>query len=150
MSVIEASTVIGCPVEEVFAYVSDMAKTPEWSAELVDVAEVSPGPTGVGTTTKSTVKILGRELETTSKIVAFEPNRRFSLEHDAGPVTIHDDWFLFESVEGGTKVTHRADIEAAGFFKLAAPVAARLARGQWELNFSTLKEILEARAANTA
>jgi uncharacterized protein YndB with AHSA1/START domain len=146
MARIEVSTVIDRPIEEVFAFVSDMTNTPQWSAELVEAKVVSPGPTGVGTKSTSTVKILGRQIEVTSESVEYESNRRYRLEHDAGPVTVRDDWFIFEPVAGGTKVTHKAEIEAGGVFKVAEPIAARLNQRQWETNFAVLKELLEAQA----
>ena len=47
---IEASAVVNRPIEEVFAFVSDMANATQWSAEVVEAKKTSEGPVGAGTT----------------------------------------------------------------------------------------------------
>ncbi len=143
---IEASVVVNRPIEEVFAFVSDMANAPQWSAEVVEAKKTSEGPVGTGTTFTTAVKMLGRQLEGSVEILEYEPSRKFTLKTAAGPISIVSDVFAFEPVADGTKMTHVVEGETGGFFKLAEPVVARLMQRQWEANFAVLKELLEAQA----
>jgi len=45
----EKSGIIRRPIEEVFAYVSDLRHSPEWQSGLVEVRQTTEGPQGVGT-----------------------------------------------------------------------------------------------------
>lgn len=144
MLVIEASTVIDRPLEEVFDYVADMRNASDYSAELVEARKTSNGPVGLGTTFAITAQILGRRLESNTEIVDYEPYRTFALEHDAGPLKAQDDRFTFERADGGTRVTHRVEAESGGLFRFADPVVSRLMRRQWETNMGVLKELLES------
>ena len=48
-------------------------------------------------------------------------------------------------MDGGTRLTATLETDAHGFFKLAEPVFARMARRDFTGNFETLKDLLEAR-----
>ncbi len=146
MARIEASAVIDRPIDEVFAYVTDFANTPLWNAEVVESKKTSEGPVGVGAKFDFAVKLLGRQVETAGEVAEYEPNRKYALKHEGGPISILSDVFTFEPVEGGTKITHVAEVETGGFFRLAEPVVARLTKRQWETNFATLQDLLEAQA----
>lgn len=143
MARIEASVVIGRPIEEVFAFVTDIEKLPRWAAELVEAKVTSQGPVGVGTTWSGVVQFLGRRMENTHQITEFEPNRKFGSETIASPVPLKGE-FTFEAVVGGTKVTMVAEVEPGSFFQPAEPVFGRLVQEQYESNLANLKEILEA------
>ncbi len=52
--------------------------------------------------------------------------------------------FLFEAVNGSTKVTMVGEAEPGGFFKLAEPIALRMTQRQLETSLSNLKDLLEA------
>lgn len=144
MARIEASVVIDRPIEEVFAYVGDLEKNVQWTAELVEVKKTSEGPVGVGTTWVAVAQVLGRRIEDTVEVSEFEPSRKYSFKHAAGPISIEKDEFTFESVTGGTKVTHAVEAEIGGFFRIAEPLVTRMMRRQWETNFAALKDLLEA------
>ncbi len=147
---IEVSAVINRPIEEVFAYVSDMTNHTRWNSELVELKKTSEGPVGVGTTYTSEIKLLGRRLEGTFEILEYEPSHKIALKTSAGPISIVSDVFTFEPVASGTKLTHVVEGETGGFFRLAEPVVVRLIQRQWETNFAVLKELLEAQAEGSA
>ena len=142
---IEASVVINRPIEEVFAFVSDFEKSPQWMAELVESKQTSEGPVGVGTTLSGVATPLGRRAESTQEVVEYELNRKYAIKSTSGPVTSKDN-YTFESVAGGTKVTRVAEAETSGFFRLAEPLAVRMMRRQFKTNFANLKDLLEAQA----
>jgi hypothetical protein len=51
-----------------------------------------------------------------------------------------------EPVDGGTKVTDHYRGETRGFFKVAEPIAVRLAKRQFENDSENLKTLLEENA----
>ena len=143
MTKLEQSVVINRPIEEVFAFVSDFEKSPQWMAELVEAKQTSAGSLGVGTTLSGVAQPLGRRAESTQEVTEYKPNRRFAIKSTSGPVA-SEDAYTFESVAGGTKVTRVVEAELGGFFKLAEPLIVRMMGRQFETNFAHLKDLLEA------
>jgi uncharacterized protein YndB with AHSA1/START domain len=140
---LEASVVINRSIEEVFAFVTDFENASQWMSELVEGKQTSEGPLGVGTTLSGVAIPLGRRVESTQKVVEYEPNSRFAYKSTSGPVASEDRYTL-QSVAGGTKITREADAEMSGFFKLAEPLARRMMQRQFDTNFANLKDLLEA------
>ena len=139
----EKNVVINRPVDEVFAYVSDIEKMDQWAAEMVEVKKTSDGPVGVGTTFTGVVKVLGRRMENEHEITEYEPNSKFGMRVISGPVT-GEMGFSFDSVNHGTKVSMAVEAETGGFFKVAEPLVARQMNRQYETNLATLKDLLES------
>jgi len=124
MAKIEVSTVINRPVEEVFAVLSDEENRPKWSATTLEVKKTSQGPIGAGTTWRGVDKIFGRQMERESVFTAYEPNRKITQQSTSGPVPFEVQ-FMYEPVEGGTRVIVIAEAQPRGFFKLAGPLLMR-------------------------
>jgi uncharacterized protein YndB with AHSA1/START domain len=143
MAAIEASVVINRPVEEVFAYVVDPNNTAQWAGPVVEAKQTSEGPVGLGTTSTRVTQFLGRSMEATYEITEFEPNKYYADTMTSGPVPINGR-ISFDSVKDGTKVTVKGEIGAAGFFKLAEPLLARMGKRQTATDVQTLKDLLEA------
>jgi uncharacterized membrane protein len=143
MTKLESSVVINRPLEEVFAFATDIEKLPQWMAELVEAKQTSEGPLGVGTTVSAVAKPLGRRAESTQVVVEYQPNRKFAFKSTSGPVASEDET-TFESVAGGTKLTRVTEAEMVGFFKLAEPLVVRMMQRQFDTNYATLKDLLEA------
>jgi len=143
MITIEQSVVINRPIEEVFEFVADQSKLPLWQSGVLESGVTSEGPMGVGTTYRYTFQLLGRKVETAGEITEYELNSRCSFKAQSGPFPLKGG-FSFRAVNGGTRVTLAVEAEAAGFFKLAEPIGARMLNRQFETNFGNLKDLLEA------
>jgi uncharacterized protein YndB with AHSA1/START domain len=143
MATIETSTVIQRPVGEVFAFATDTEKVALWAGPVTEAKQTSEGSVGVGATWTQVTQLLGRRFESTYEVTEYEPNSRYSAKSTSGPVPI-EEHLSFETVEGGTKVNLRAEVEATGFFKLAAPILTRIISRQVENDVGTLKDLLEA------
>jgi len=139
---VDSSIVIDRPPEEVFAYATDPAHTPEWQSSALETSV--DGPVQAGASGKEVRKFLGRRMESTMKIEAFEPPRRFALQVTSGPVPFHVEQTV-EPEGAGSRVYAVIEGEPGGFFKLAEPLVERAVRRELEGNFATLKDILEAR-----
>ena len=140
---IEQSVVIDRPIEEVFAFVTDIEKFSQWSAELVEARKTSEGPVGVGTTFSGVVQLLGRRMHNTHEVTEYEPNRKLSFRTITSPVPMEAE-VRFESIDNHTTVTTVAEVQPGGFFRLAAPIFRRMVNRQYETNLANLKDLLEA------
>jgi uncharacterized protein YndB with AHSA1/START domain len=141
---IEHETVIERPPEEVFAYVTDVAKVPEWQDGVVDARQETAGPVALGTRFVEVRNFLGRRLESTVEVTDFEPDRVFTLATSSGPVPFTIEQ-RFEPSNGGTRVVVHGHGEPGGFFRVAEPLVARQVKRLLEHNFGTLKDLLESR-----
>jgi carbon monoxide dehydrogenase subunit G len=143
MAEYEQSVWIDRPVEEVFEFASNPEKEPLWNTGMVESEIVSEGPMGVGTRVRSVNRVLGRNAESTWEVTEYEVNRRKAVKSTSGPMPFRSA-SVFESVEGGTKLTFSMKAEARGISKVIAPVIVRMLKGQTEKSFANLKEVLEA------
>jgi uncharacterized protein YndB with AHSA1/START domain len=135
--------VINRPIDVVFAYATSIENLPEWVGPITDAKQTSEGPIGVGTTNIRSMNVMGRKTESPNKVTEYVLNSRFSTETTAGSLQTKER-FIFESVDGGTRLTVEGQVEASGFLKLAAPVIASMARRQSATDFGTMKDILES------
>ena len=145
MAKLEFSLVINRPVEQVFAFKVNFENDAQWSAASGQAQKTSEGPIGVGTTFRQVSSILGRQIENELEITEYEPNRKYTSRSKAGPFPFQARW-IFEPVEGGTRVSVVIEAEPAGFFKLAEPILVSITKRQFQTDLENLKELMEAHA----
>jgi carbon monoxide dehydrogenase subunit G len=145
---IEASVDINRPIEDVFAYVTDPNKTPEWSSGALECTLEGSGPIGVGSCIRETGKFLGRRLESRAEVTVYDPPRRFAMRA-SGPGHFEIERHL-ESVGEGTRYRSRIVGDPGGVFKLADPILATLMKRAVETDHQTLKALLEAKVPSGA
>ena len=94
------------PIEEVFAFLSDFENIPKWNYYVLEVRQLSEGPTGIGTTYHQVRKTD----EQNFRITEFEPDhkvavktllqssprfeRRFTLYEEGNTTLVRDEWKL--------------------------------------------------------
>nr|MBA2601148.1 SRPBCC family protein [Actinomycetota bacterium] len=143
----EFTEVVDRPVEEVFAYLTDAKKLPEWQSMVSESRQDSPGPMGVGTRVTNVRNFLGRRIESEAEVTAYESPTRFDVRVVSGPVPFQISHTL-EPREATTAVKVEAQGEPGAFFKLAEPLVGRQAERQFKSDFATLKDLLESRASS--
>ena len=140
----EASVVIRRPVEDVFAYMDDVEHEQEWQPQLVEVEQIPEGPTRVGTRRRYVSEFLGKRLENTYVVLAYEPNRRVALQTTPDSVLDAASEIRWEAVDEGTRVTMTVDGRASGPLRF---VPTRLLEATFEKEvrgaLARLKERLE-------
>ncbi|TKJ29528.1 MAG: hypothetical protein CEE40_07890 [Chloroflexi bacterium B3_Chlor] len=146
MTKLDTSVVINRRSEEVFAYVTDYDTHLQWQSGILEAKVTSEGPLGVGSQYTYVMQMLGRRVETAGEITEHEPPRKHGWKATSGPFPVFQGTFLFEPIEGGTKVSLLAEGQVGGFFKLAEPLAMRMVRRQLETSLNNLKDLLEAQA----
>jgi uncharacterized protein YndB with AHSA1/START domain len=141
---IENSVVINRPVDEIFEFMADAENHPQWQSGAQEVVKTSEGSIGVGTTYTGVNRIMGRRLESYIEYTAYEPNKRLAAKVTQRPVPFQFEMTFEPAAEGRTKVNVKGTGEPGGFFKLAAPILARMIKRRTETNLANLKDLLEA------
>ena len=137
----ENSTHISRPLAEVFKYMVDPAKLPEWNS-IVEEASPSETPIRVGTRIQQRARFLGRKIDGTFEVTEHELNKRYAFKTEKPfPFTVTN---TFEAEGDGTKVVTAAQGEPGGFFKIGEQILTRIAKKQFQAQLDTAKELLEA------
>jgi uncharacterized membrane protein len=135
--------VIDRPVDDVFAYVTDVRNLPEWQESAVEAAWIEVSSPRLGARLRERRDLFGRTIESEVEVTAYEPGRRFDLRALSGPIRFvvrH----RFEAVENGTRLRLGAEGEPGGMLRFAGPVIARQAQRQFRDDLQRLKQVLES------
>ena len=136
---------IARPPEEVYAYVTDPARFPEWQHDVVRVRLAGDRPPRLGARFTTTRRIGRVEQTTTQEIIELDPPRRWVVRGVDGPMRPNAD-LTVEPLEGGrrSRVTIALDFEGHGFGKLLPlDVIRRMAAKGGARSYQNLKERLE-------
>ena len=142
MNEFEVMTVINRPVEDVFAAVRDVAKSPLWTPGLLEVKRTSEDPLEVGGTMVYVGTFLGRRFESPVTCTTLIENKQLTTTTTGGPYFLEVDQRL-EPDGAGTKLTVHCKGESRGFFKFAEPLVVRMTQRQFDTAGSNLKTLLE-------
>lgn len=135
---------INRPLDEVFAFLSDLENNLRWRSGMIEAKKTSAGPIGVGTTYRMINNVLGRRIEGEAEVTEYELNRKYATVNRSDPPI--ETQRTFEPVKGGTRVSFAVKAELGGFFKLAEPLVASMAKRQVETDAANLKDLMEAHA----
>ena len=133
-----ASFVVNRPVEDVFSYVASFENRLNYEEGLVEAVQTSDGPFGLGTTGRDAMNAMGRRMESTAEIVAFEANKAFTFKSTSGPMEFEGTW-TFDREEGGTRATMELEGRMKGLMRLFEPLIAMKMKGQTKRSFARLK-----------
>ncbi len=145
MKKIEGETVIGCPPDVVFDFVADERNEPKFNPRMVRAELISEGPIGAGARFLAATKSMGRTLEMVIETTAYDRPARLTSTTHMSSAEIQGT-MTFEPVSAGTRMRWSWDVEPKGFFRLLAPLVARMGRHQEEVIWANLKRFLESRS----
>lgn len=147
---VEHEVVIRRPVGEVFDFVSDSEHLPAWTAGVKRVSRSSPGPIGVGTTYRVVAKMLGRRVESTYEVTAYEPDRLVALRMTS-PLFAFEETYRFEPEDAGrTVVQVEADVHPSGALRFLGPLLGLAMQRQVQSDHRRLRSTLERRSTRAA
>ena len=146
MAPIAASVHIARSPEDVFAYISDFPRHPEWQEGLVSVTVETEGPTRVGTHVVHRRKLGPQTVATTSEITTYDPPRAVGFRGIDGPIRAAGSQRV-EPLGDGSRVSFQMELEGHGLGKVMLPMARRQAARQVAASHENLKRILEAAPA---
>jgi uncharacterized protein YndB with AHSA1/START domain len=136
---------VGRPPEEVYAYLTDPSRFPEWQHDVVRVRVEDGRPPSVGARFTTTRKI-GRVKQTsTQEVTRLDPPRRWAARGVDGPFRPSAE-VTIEPLGDGTRsrVTVALDFEGHGIGKLLPlDVIRRMAAKTAPRSYRNLKERLE-------
>jgi uncharacterized membrane protein len=141
---VEQAVSINLPVEEIFAYLSNLENLSDWSGVVISARKISSEAMLVGTTVRCTIRVLGRWFESTYEIVECVPGRYLTMKSITS-VAPTLTCYHFELLEGGgTMVSAEVIIHfTGGFLGFAEPVIKGVIRRQIANDLLTLKDLLE-------
>lgn len=145
MAPIVSRVEIAGPPDEVFLYVTDPSRFPEWQDNIVSGCMEGADRPGVGSRCTTIRRIGGAERTVTSEVTEISPPRSWAVHGVDGPirsivkVTVES---LNESTR--SRVTIELDFEGHGIGRLLVPlVVRRQARKEMPTNMQKLKARLE-------
>ena len=138
---------IARPPEDVFAYLTDVTRLPEWQSTAS--AGEADGPVRLGTRIRERRTFIGRDVRTELEVTGYDPPRRFDVDARGGPVPFAISHVL-EAAGGGTKLHVDVDVKLSGMKRLAAQGPLMLAEREFRADFQRLKERLENPGYNPA
>ena len=115
------SVVIARPVPEVFAFVADHENLPAWTVGVKESQRLTAGPPANGATYRVVGKLLGRSVESSYQITAFDRDRGFEGTMTS-PMFGFCERYRFESDQDATRVSMSAAVEPRGVFRLLTPI----------------------------
>ena len=138
---VEHTLEIHRPAEEVFDYLSDVARLPEWqeSAERVEIE----GELHEGARFREVRSFMGRRATSTMEVTEHERPRRFSLHVVEGPVRYAVEHAL-EDVGGRTRVTFVGRGDTDRIPRLMRGTVRRMVERQFVKDLESLKRTLES------
>jgi uncharacterized protein YndB with AHSA1/START domain len=145
MAPIVSSIEIARSPAEVFQYVTDPSRIPEWQESAVDARAEGAGPPAVGSRVVVTRRVGRGERAMTTELTSHSPPTSWSGRGIDGPVRGIFNGAI-DPLEGGarSRVTIELDFEGHGLGKLLVPLVVRpQARKEMPRNMKTLKARLE-------
>jgi uncharacterized membrane protein len=136
------SVVIARPVTEVFAFVSDHENLPAWTVGVKRSERLTEGPPASGSRYRVVGALLGRTIESSYQLTAFEPGRGFDGTMTS-PMFGFTEQYRFEPDHDATRVSMTASVEPRGIFRVLTPVMAAGVRRQVKADHRRLKTVLE-------
>ena len=83
---VESGVKIQRPANEVFAYIANFENNTRWQSGMIEARFTSPGPLAVGSTYAQVASFLGRRIESTFEVVAYEPGRLVKMSKPSLPM----------------------------------------------------------------
>jgi uncharacterized protein YndB with AHSA1/START domain len=137
----ENTVVITRPIEEVFAFLSDLENVPKWNYAIVETRKVSEGPVGQGTVYRQVRSVPNRS-EERLEVTALTPPSHLEIQGQLGPFPSRLSYSL-DALPEGTRVTNSVELELRGPGRVLGRVAVPRVRDAVATNLGKLKELLD-------
>ncbi len=141
---VKHAIIIDRPIDEVFAFVTNLNNETRWQLEIKSV--ILEGPLQAGGTFRELRVTFGRTYDWHFRITEFDPPYRITVDTING-TTRYRGSRIFEAVEGGTKVTEIGELEMPRFLRVLNPLFSQLSRRPLRLAYGRLKQLLEEESA---
>ena len=141
---------IKAPPEAVFAYVSDLARHPEWSGASLSIKPLSPGPVAVGKEYDSQGDVAGqKDRPNRVRVTELQPPSRFAFTASDPGFGEVPHTFTFTPQDGGTLLDRTVVLNLPPLTAFAFQVFIRplIGKPMMDKSLAKLKARLEAAAS---
>jgi uncharacterized membrane protein len=142
MLTMESRIEIARPVDQLFAYLSDLSNWPQWLVGIQESQIEGSERIGVGAKVRQVAKVLGRRFEVTGQIVEFDANKKIAMQVLTGPFPMALT-LTFEAIGQASRLTTVLEADPGTYFRLAAPLVKPLLQRQLDADHATLKALVE-------
>ncbi len=140
----ENTIVINKPVKEVFSYLADVERLPDWNYAIRRTTKVTPGPVHVGTRCTQE-RSLPHPMTEAPEITAYEQNVLLEISGGFGPFPVGSSSYHLEALDGGrTLLRNEIQLDVKGLLQLAAPLASLKLKAAVGQNLEVLKQNIES------
>jgi uncharacterized protein YndB with AHSA1/START domain len=131
--------------EDVFAFVSDVDNLPLWQTSMVEIEKQHEGEPTVGSQSRGVNRFMGKRMEFTTEVTAYDPPKRLAIKTVDGPFDYRQEERLEPEGDGcRLTVVGEAPAGLGGLFgKMADPLVAKLYGRSMRGDLEVLKGILE-------
>jgi len=143
MIIINISTNIYRPVQQVFDFISKPENDFQWQYGTLETARLPEDVNNTGIHYRSIGHLMGRRNLSTFEVVEFEPNKKYRIKSLSGPLHSQTS-YAFETVNSTTKVNVSIQASVADFHQTDERLLEKNLRKQLKENLALLKGLLEA------
>jgi carbon monoxide dehydrogenase subunit G len=130
------------PPAAAFLYLSDLGNAVSWDPSITRVEQLTPGPVGVGTRFRVTLRIVGVKATLDYHVEVYEPERRIVFFGRGNGTTVTDT-VLVTPYRGGSRVRWIAEIKLIAPLRLIDPILGMLFRPNINTAVTNLKRALD-------
>ena len=129
---------------EVFEYIADPVRIPEWQPDVRTARFDTPAAVGVGTRGREVRHVMGSNRSFRWEVTEYSLDRRYAVRGLGGPVRAHVTMDVSPNAHGsGTQLSYGIAFEGHGVGRLIAPLARKGARKDLSATLDSLKRQLE-------
>jgi uncharacterized protein YndB with AHSA1/START domain len=143
MSSVTNSVVIGRPIEDVFAVLTNVENTGTWFPGNVEEHWTSPPPHGLGSTRRAVTTMFGRRTENDAIVTEYEPPYRAAMR-GTSPNAPFVGTLVFAPEGDGTRVEVTSEFNMRGWMRPLGPLVIALYGMAWARGLKTLKRLMES------
>jgi len=143
MARFEREIEIGCPPADVFAYLADLGRLPEWQGSVEEIVPDEEGPLREGAGFTEVRRVAGRRLESRLEVETLDEGHELTLRVVSGPVPGRVR-HLLEPAGDGTRLRLVGELVGGGLRGLAGPLLERAAKREADADLRRLKSVLES------
>ena len=144
MPIIQHNLTINRPISDVFSYVADFTKSPNWQKDVVKVWQTEEkARVGVMVTQSRRLRVVFYQLDLNADIVEYQLNKKIELKGTTGffPIILT---YTFEPSGRSTRITETMDIRMWGPHRLMSSFVSGAMKRRAERSWNNLKQLLEA------
>jgi carbon monoxide dehydrogenase subunit G len=142
----QVSLTIRRPREAVLDLLTRFEDIPKFVPQVDSAEQTSSGPIGVGTTFVQRGHLLGRRIETPTRVTVHDPPHRFGYQ--AAGVLPYTAYYRFIALPEGTRLDVAVSMQARGLLRLLEPLLAWQLPKLYRANLHRMRQLLESGAEN--